>query len=114
MDVSENYRLCRYSLSGDVVEVLTNERIDMFNVYRDYIYYQVSSPDAPALKRMMIDGSSQETVQEGVFQNINITSSYVYFNGFDAPVPVYKTSTYGPVNVTTFDAAKQAAIENMD
>lgn len=113
MDVSENYRLCRYSLSGDVVEVLTNERIDMFNVYSNYIYYQVSSADAPALKRMMIDGSSQELVMEGVFQNINITSNYVYFNSFNESVPVYKTSTFGPVNVTTFEAAKQSAFENI-
>lgn len=113
MDVSENYRLCRYSLSGGVVEVLTNERIDMFNVYRNYIYYQVSSADTPALKRMMTDGSSQELVMEGVFQNINITSNYVYFNGFNESVPVYKTSTFGPVNVVTFEAAKQAAFDNL-
>lgn len=113
MDVSENYRLCRYSLTNDVVEVLTNDRIDMFNVYDRYIYYQVSSADAPALKRMIIDGSSQEIVQEGVFQNINITSGYVYFNGFNKSVPIYKTSTFGPVNVTTFEAAKQAAADNI-
>lgn len=113
MDVSNNYRLCRYSMSDDVVEVLTNDRIDMFNVYDDYIYYQVSSKDAPALKRMLIDGSAPELVQEGVFQNINITSQYVYFNAFNEETPVYKTSTYGPVNVTTFDAGMQAALDNM-
>ena len=109
MDVSENYRLCRYSLNNDVIEVLTNDRIDMFNVYGSYIYYQVSSTDAPALKRMLIDGSSQELVREGVYQNINITSQYVYFNAFNESTPVYKTSTFGPVNVITFDAAREAA-----
>ena len=109
MDVSENYRLCRYSLNNDVIEVLTNDRIDMFNVYGSYIYYQVSSTDAPALKRMLIDGSSQELVREGVYQNINITSQYVYFNAFNESTPVYKTSTFGPVNVITFDAARAAA-----
>lgn len=109
MDISNDYRLCRYSLYNDIVEVLTGDRIDMFNVYDNYIYYQVSSPTEPALKRMLTDGSSQETVQEGVFQNINITSQYVYFNAFDEPTPVYRTSTFGPVNVTTFDAAMQAA-----
>lgn len=108
MDVSNNYRLCRYSLHDDIVEVLTKERIDMFNIYDNYIYYQVSSPTDPALKRMLTDGSSPEIVQEGVFQNINITSQYVYFNAFNEPTPVYKTSTYGAVNVTTFDAALQA------
>ena len=109
MDVENNYRLCRYSTYDNVVEVLTNDRIDAFNVYNDYIYYQTSSKDAPALKRMYIDGSSQETVADGVYQNINITSSYVYFNAFGEPAPVYKTSTYGAVSVTTFDAAMQAA-----
>ncbi|MDE6211898.1 MAG: DUF5050 domain-containing protein [Lachnospiraceae bacterium] len=109
MDVSQNYRLCRYSLSNDVIEVLTNDRIDMFNVYDYYIYYQVSSTDAPALKRMLTDGSYQELVREGVYQNINITSEYVYFNAFNEITPVYKTYTYGPVNVTTFDAAREAA-----
>ena len=109
MDVSHNYRLCRYSLSNDVIEVLTNERIDMFNVYDYYIYYQVSSTDAPALKRMLTDGSYQELVREGVYQNINVTSEYVYFNAFNETTPVYKTYTYGPVNVTIFDAAREAA-----
>lgn len=113
MDVADNYRLCRYSMSDNVVEVLTNDRIDMFNVYDNYIYYQVSSKDAPALKRMLADGSSQELVREGVYQNINITSQYVYFNAFNEETPVYKTSTYGPVNVTTFDAGMQAAVDNM-
>ena len=109
MDISSDYRLCRYSLYDDVVEILTNERLDMFNIYNNYIYYQVSSPTEPALKRMLLDGSSQETVAEGVFQNINITSQYVYFNAFGELTPVYKTSTFGSVNVTTFDAAMQAA-----
>ncbi len=114
MDVPENYRLCRYNLSTNVVEILTNDRIDMFNVYDNYIYYQVSSPDSPALKRMLIDGSSQEIVREGVYQNINITSQYVYFNAFNESTPVYKTYTYGPINVTTFDAAREAALANTD
>ena len=114
MDISENYRLCRYNLSNDVVEVLTNDRIDMFNVYGNYIYYQVSSSHSPALKRMLTDGSSQELVREGVYQNINITSQYVYFNAFNESTPVYKTYTYGPVNVTTFEAANAAALANAD
>ena len=113
MDVGENYRLCRYNLLNNVVEVLTNDRIDMFNVYDNYIYYQVSSADSPALKRMMTDGSSQEIVREGVYQNINITSEYVYFNSFNESTPVYKTYTYGPINVTTFDAAREAALRNL-
>lgn len=111
MDVGDNYKLCRYQMSDDVVEILTNDRVDLFNVYGNYIYYQTSSKTEPALKRMYVDGSSQEIVQEGVYQNINITSQYVYFNSFKEPTPVYKTSTFGPVNVTEFDAGMQAALK---
>ncbi len=111
MDVGNNYRLCRYSMNAGVVEVLTNERIDLFNVYGQYIYYQTNSKTEPALKRISIGGGTPELVREGIYQNINITSEYVYFNTFDEPVPVYKTSTFGPVNVTTFDAGMQAALQ---
>lgn len=113
MDVAEGYRLCRYSMTQDVVEVLTNDRIDFFNVYNNYIYYQKSSQTEPALKRMYVDGSSPETVADGVYENINITSQYVYFNRFDESVPVYQTPTFGDVHVTTFDAARDAAVANM-
>lgn len=110
MDVSNDYRLCRYSLSAQSVEVLTSDRIDTFNVYESIIYYQKNSQTDPALKRMNIDGSNPEIVAEGNFMNINITSNNVYFQGFDSPVPIYKTSTFGPVNVTTFDAALHATL----
>ncbi len=114
MDVSDNYKLCRYHMSDGVVEILTKDRVDLFNVYGSYIYYQTSSKTEPALKRMYIDGTSPEIVSEGVYQNINITSQYVYFNTFKEPTPVYKTSTFGPVNVVTFDAGMQAALKEMD
>lgn len=112
MDISEDYQLCRMDLGTQAVEVLTGERLDMFNVYGDYIYYQVSSAESPALKRMRTDGSEQDLVREGVYQNINITSQYVYFNAFNESTPVYKTYTAGPINVTTFDAASEAALKN--
>lgn len=112
MDVANDYRLCRYSMSQNLVEVLTNDRVDFFNVTYNYIYYQKSSQTDPALKRMYIDGSNPEVVANGVYKNINITSQYVYFNQYDSPVPVYKTSISGPVNVTTFDAARNAVTQN--
>lgn len=114
MDVQNNYRLCRYNMPENVIEVLTNDRVDFFNIYSGYIYYQKSSKTEPALKRMYIDGSNSEVVADGVYENINITSQYVYFNQFGAPVPVYKTSTFGSVYVSTFDAAANAAAANMN
>lgn len=112
MDVSNNYRLCRYSPSANLVEVLTNDRVDFFNVYGDYVYYQKSSQSEPALMRMHTDGSNLEVVASGVYKNINITADYTYFLSYDSDTPMYRTPTTGMVNVTTFDAAAQAAVDN--
>lgn len=112
MDVHQNYRLCRYSLSMGEMQVLSEERTDFFNVVQGMVYYQTNSQDSPALKRMSVDGGNVEIVREGVYQNINATSNYVYFNEFNSTVPVYKTNTLGTVNVTTFDAARDAVMEN--
>lgn len=113
MDVSNNYQLCRYSLSTGENIVLTTDRIDLFNPYGEYVYYQKNSTTEPALKRIRIDGTEEEIIQEGNFSNINITSEYVYFNAFGAPTPIYKTPTYGSVSVTTFDAAQEAAFKEI-
>lgn len=113
MDLDQNYRLCRYSISDGSVTTLTNDRVDLFNIYDSVIYYQ-SNTTEPALKRMNLDGSGAEVVAYGIYTDINITSEYVYFTGFgESDGPVYKTSTFGPVNVSTFDAALSAAAENI-
>lgn len=105
MDISNDYKLCRYSLQTKIVNILTTDRLDFFNIYEDVIFYQKSSSTSPALIRMDLDGSNLEVVDEGVFQNINVTSRYVYYNEYDIPIPVYKSPTNGQTNVDTFDAA---------
>lgn len=111
MDVANNYRLCRYSLSADVIEVLTNDRIDSYNMAAGMIYYQKSSSTEPCLMRMALDGSNPEVVAEGVFSDINITSRYVYFHPFENAAPTYRTPVNGPIQVQTFDAALEAALQ---
>ena len=60
--------------------------------------------------RMRLDGSEPEVVAEGIYENINITSNYVYFNEFNSEVPVYHTSSDGAVNVTVFTSARDATL----
>lgn len=91
MDVSSDYRLCRYSLSGQTVEILTNDRVECFNVGAGYVYYQTNDPVNPQLKCMRTDGSSVLVVAEGIYTNINMTSQYVYFQEFDVDDSLYHT-----------------------
>lgn len=95
MDLSNHYGLSRYSLINNEVEILTNDRVDYFNVYNNVIYYQTAGSDNLALKRMNTDGSNNEIVREGIHENIHITSHYVYFNEYGFEVPVYHTPTSG-------------------
>lgn len=109
IDVHDNYSLISMNVTDGTRTLLDSDRTDMINVTDNYIYYQTSG-ETPQLKRIRRDGSDMEVVADGVYSNINATSQYVYFTKFGSDIPVYRTPTYGAVNVTNFDAASQAAI----
>lgn len=109
IDIHDNYSLVKLDVSTGTKTVLDNSgRVDMLNVTNNYIYYQTSS-SLPALKRIQKNGFNPEIVANGVYSSIHVTSNYVYFIGFNTDIPVYKTSAEGPIMVTTFDAAAEAA-----
>jgi len=109
IDIHDNYSLISLNVTDGSKTKLDNGRIDLINVTDSYIYYQTSG-NTPQLKRIRRDGSGMEVVAEGSYSNINATSQYVYFTQFGSETPIYKTPAFGPVNVTTFDRASQAAI----
>ncbi len=109
MDIENDYRLCSYSLATGQVELITSDRIDFYNVTPNYIYYQKSSETEPALKRIRLDGTEEEIVASGTYHHINATSQYVYFQEYNDPVTIYHTPLNGPVSVTEFNAALEAA-----
>lgn len=98
MDVANNYRLCRYSLNLNEVQVLTNDRVDCFNVGNGYIYYQMNDSSNPQLKCMRTDGSDNHMVAEGNFTHINMTSRYVYFQAFGNDLTTY----HSPLGSSTY------------
>ncbi|MBD5464955.1 MAG: DUF5050 domain-containing protein [Lachnospiraceae bacterium] len=116
MDASNDYCLCRFLLSDaeSTVEILTTDRVDTFLVFGSMIYYQKNDKDAPALMRMGLDGSNHELVAEGNYENLNGAANYVYFNQFGESVPIYHTPAFGPVQVSEFEGAKTAALENIN
>lgn len=109
MDVANDYRLCRYSMSQDVIEVLAQERVDCFNVGGGYIYYQTNGTEA-ALKCMRTDGNNASVIAQGVYHRINMTSQYVYFQDFRDNSTLYH-SPLGSSSYEVFEAARTAAQE---
>lgn len=100
LDVENDYRLCRYDYSQNVVEVLTNDRVECFNVGNGYIYYQCNSLTAPALKMMRTDGSDVMVVAEGNYTAIHMTSKYVYFKAFGEETSLY----HSPIGTTFYSS----------
>ncbi len=113
LDLESNYQLCRYDLYDDSMTVIATDRVDAFNVTDQYVYYQTSGTETPALMRVNSDGTNPEVVAEGVFSDISVTSHYVYFRPFGAEHTMYHTPANGPISVSTFDGASQAALKEM-
>jgi len=111
MDISNNYQICRYSQSAGIVEILTHDRADNFNVGSGCVYYSVSDSDAPGLYRMNCDGSNNELIYSGYVCDINMTSAYTYFREFGTTTPMYCVPTTGSSSVSEFTAAMNAALK---
>ena len=106
MNPSLDYKLCRRAFPNGNEEVLTDDRVDCFNVASDdKIYYQKNSTEISelAFKRMNLDGSSPELIMSGNFTNINVTSRYVYFSDFSNRANTYHQSLGGAVAPSLFN-----------
>ncbi len=111
IDIHNSYALVKYDLTTGEKTVLDDStRVDMFNVSNNYIYYQTSG-NTIEFRRIPKRGGTYEVIAEGAYNTIQITSKYVYFRQFQAEVPVYKIPVDGALTISTFDAAKNAAIE---
>lgn len=100
MNINDDYCLYRYGLSSGALEKVTSERVDVFNVYENVIFYQRLKN--PALIKVNADGSNPVVVAEGTYSNINCTSAYTFFNPFGEET-VYVTPTFGNGGVGTFN-----------
>ena len=111
LDLSRNYSLCRLDLMDGNLTVLSDERIDSFNVAGGYVYYQTVGDD-PGLYKVGIDGSNNELMSAGIFKNISIAGGYVFYQDFQSDIPMYM-APLGTTNVSTFEDAKAAAFRNL-
>lgn len=108
MDVPHNYRLCRYNFTTEEIQVLTQDRVDCFNVGGGYIYYQKNGTDAQ-LKCMRTDGTDVRVLAEGNYTHINMTSTYVYFQEFESRVLYH--CPLGSSSYTLFTGAQNAVVK---
>ena len=106
IDPKTDYELHRYNPQSETEETIADERIDFYNKYGDIIYYQVSV-GSPALHRIKADGSDDMILAEGVYNDIQTTSNYVYFRPYDNDTVTYHANHYGTIKVEQFEPNKK-------
>lgn len=95
LDVSKDMALVHTNIKADKPITLSNDSIDLYNVYGSYIYYQRYSKDAPAVCMIKNDGSEFKEIAAGTYSNINITSHNIYLTDYESKEMMY-TPTDNP------------------
>ena len=101
IDAAHNYRLCRTNLTTMETEVLTDERLDFYNM-NDYNIFYATSVGTEALHVMNLDGSGKAVIADGVYHSLNLTSRYLYFKPYDVDNVMYHVPIDGSEPVSTF------------
>lgn len=100
LDVSQKNALVHTNIQSDNPVTLSNDFIELYNVYGSYIYYQRGGEN-PALCMIKNDGTGFKELASGEFSNINVTSSNIYFSNFKTGETLY-TSTTNPGAINHF------------
>ncbi len=99
-----NYSLWRTNLANGTTEIVTTDRVDCFTMNQQYIYYCYSNGLLSQLKRCDLDGSNQFILYQGVVNELNLTSRYLYFKVYGNDSVLYHIPLDGSASasVVTF------------
>ncbi|MEE1009413.1 MAG: DUF5050 domain-containing protein [Agathobacter sp.] len=82
IDVDNGNAITHNNISSNKPKVVTEENVELYNVYGSYIYYQRGGDD-PALCMIKNDGTEYKEIIKGTYTNINVTSYYIYFSNYE-------------------------------
>ena len=105
IDVEDGYRLKRALLPNGETQTISSEHCVNYNTDGDVIYFEVENSPSGAfgLYRCNIDGSDLVQISDQACKNINITSSYTYFQYFANDFVWYRLPKQGEVQIEAFD-----------
>jgi len=82
IDLDNNNRVYRMSLGGGDKYGVTTYGTSGYNVSGNYLYYQSIKGNPDGIYRVDLTTGNEVLLAEGQYNNINITSDYVYFADF--------------------------------
>lgn len=104
IDGNQNNALVHTNTQFTAPVPVTEDSIDAYNVYGDYIYYQKYDPNGSGLCVIKSDGTGYQMIMQGDFKNIHVTSDYVFFTEYHTGT-VYYFLRISPSNVMRFNPA---------
>ncbi|WP_026524049.1 DUF5050 domain-containing protein [Butyrivibrio sp. MB2005] len=102
IDAAHHYRLARMNLQTNEIEVLTESRLDFYNMNENNIFYATSESGNQTLRVINLDGSNNRVIAEGVYHSLSLTSKYLYFKPFGVDNVIYHVPIDGSAPVSTF------------
>ncbi|HKL80527.1 MAG TPA: DUF5050 domain-containing protein [Mobilitalea sp.] len=104
LDISDNYSLNRMNNDGSDSVVLVNKRCSSYNITNTstFLYYQIDDQENSRICRLSLDTMAEETLMEGNFKQLHVTSNYVFFKDFDN-THIYMLDADGSSKLSTFD-----------
>lgn len=102
IDGDKGTGLTSVDIASNTSTLITDDNIDFYNVYGEYIYYQKYDVDNSGLCRVKKDGTDMQILKKGDYKNIHVTSSHVYFADSHSNTVYYFTHN-NPVNIMIFD-----------
>ena len=104
ISLEDNYALCRIDYDGSNKIVIVEEFCSTYNISPDgnTIYYQIDGGDNNRICKIELSTMDSETILDGNYKNIHVTSNYIFFRDFNET----KNYAYQPVSGTlkTFHA----------
>lgn len=79
IDLDNHHRVSKSSIGSSDKVVITTYPAQSYNISGSYLYYQSMKGNPDGLYKVDIYSGAEELLAEGQFNNINITSKYVYF-----------------------------------
>lgn len=106
MDCDNNYQLSKTDLISEESTLITDCRVDCYNLVGDYLYFQRNdSVNGHALCRIRTDGTEFEVLATGIYHEINATSTHLYFRDFNSDI-FYRIPFSDPTAMEVFRPGK--------
>ncbi len=90
ISLADDYALCFLDYSSQEPVTLVDDSCSFYNISADCntIYYQVDGGDNNRICKLDLTSGVTETIMDGNYKNIHVTSQYVFFRDYD------ETNTY--------------------